>query len=180
MSMKQKQVTIGEIEYTLQRPGLAWYHENNAKCAMPSGIPHQRKITKSYLEHVIVNPRVEIKDFDDLKGTRKTVSILIDEETEKYEEFELIHPGIVWFMNTTSKNMNNNGIPDPMMMRKEMLNKMIDGDIKISYFDQFDEGFDALEDLIGECQKFAVEGKFGELQDLLGECERFLTSRRGR
>ena len=61
-----------------------------------------------------------------------------------------------------------------------MLNKIVEEDINLTYFDQFKEGLDISEDLVGECENFCTEGKYGELQDLLGECERFLTSRRAR
>jgi len=176
---KQKQVEVGGVEYTLQRPGLGWYHDNNAECAMKNGYPHQRQISKSYLEHVVVNPKVEIKEFDNLKGTKKNVDILIDtvDDEEVFETFILIHPGISWAMNTTSKNTMNNGYPHPGMMRKEMLEKMVEGEeIDLEYFNKYEHAQPVSERVFDECQNFLMDGKFVELQELLGECERFLTS----
>jgi len=183
--MKQKVLEIAGVKYTLQHPGIRWYHDTNAECAMKNGFPNQLKMFRAYLEHVVVEPGgTRIKDFDDLKGSTKAVKIYDGEDEdgeEKFIEFTIKHPGIVWILTTTSKNMLPNGIPHPALMRKEIFNKMVeDENVNFEYFDKLEYGYEMEEELINKCQDFMMGGRFEELQELVRECDTFLTKRRTR
>ncbi len=66
---KQKKETVNGVEYTLQHPGARWYlgvvdRHTNAK-----GNLEREGYTAEILEHVVVEPKVKIEDFDDDLGS---------------------------------------------------------------------------------------------------------------
>lgn len=62
---KQKKVTVGEKEYTLQHPGAMWYLECMDRCKNKHGVLQVAKYSKELIENVVVAPQTTVSDFDD-------------------------------------------------------------------------------------------------------------------
>lgn len=77
--MKQKKVTIGNIEYTLQHPGIGWYLDTTSNATTANGIPHQGMLYRAYLEHVVVDPKKNIEDFDNMEDGFSHLQKLVGE-----------------------------------------------------------------------------------------------------
>jgi hypothetical protein len=61
-----KKVKVNGKEYKLQSPGYRWYLktvEDNTPPGKPN--PSQVQMIDDYLEHVVVDPKVTIEDFED-------------------------------------------------------------------------------------------------------------------
>ena len=81
--MKQAKIKIGDKEFTLQHPGIRWYHEVMDECRgiNESGavVLKNTKIMDKYLEHVIVEPKMTIEDFDNIDNGIAIFSDLMNE-----------------------------------------------------------------------------------------------------
>lgn len=63
---KQKKITVNGKKYTLQSPGYRWYMETVDKNTSPGKVtPKQIAMIDDYLEHVVVDPKVTVEDFED-------------------------------------------------------------------------------------------------------------------
>jgi len=83
---KQKVVKVNKKEYTLQSPGYRWYMETVDKNT-PRGksVPKQIKMIDDYLEHVVVDPKVTVEDFEneekELGGFEALMTLINECET---------------------------------------------------------------------------------------------------
>ncbi len=76
---RQEKVIIDGVEYTLQHPGAVWYLDMNDRCRGPHGLK-MLPYAKEVLEHVVIEPRLSVEDFDDdLAALEKLLS-----EVEKF------------------------------------------------------------------------------------------------
>ena len=65
---KQKKVEVNGKEYTLQSKGYRWYMETVEKHTKPGQLyPSQLDMWDEYFEHIIVEPKVSLEDFEDEK-----------------------------------------------------------------------------------------------------------------
>ena len=57
-------------EFTLQHPGLGWYLDtmDQAKIKGEGVVTNSRYAWEQYLENVVVDPKMEISDFDKIDG----------------------------------------------------------------------------------------------------------------
>jgi len=80
---KQAKVEVNNKEYKLQNPGYRWYLETVEKNTKNGKIaPSQIDMIDDYLEHVVVDPKVSIEDFEDEdqgRGGFKALMQLISE-----------------------------------------------------------------------------------------------------
>lgn len=65
MALKQKTVTVKGKEYLLQHPGVRSVTRITDRVKNKHGIPQDEKMADEMLDHVVVNPRVKMDDFDD-------------------------------------------------------------------------------------------------------------------
>lgn len=66
MALKQKTVEVNGQEYTLQKiPTEAWYQLKD-RCATKNG-SSEAKLYKEICEHIIVNPKVKMNDFEEVE-----------------------------------------------------------------------------------------------------------------
>ena len=68
-------------EFTLQNPGAAWYLEmtDRAKIEGQGLIISQKFAYEQYLEHVVVDPKMNLSDFDNISGGLELLNLLIGE-----------------------------------------------------------------------------------------------------
>lgn len=66
---KQTTVKVNGVEYTLQHPGARWYLSVIDRYTNAKGNLEREGYTAEILEHVVVNPKVTIEDFDDDLGS---------------------------------------------------------------------------------------------------------------
>jgi len=66
---KQTTVKVNGVEYTLQHPGARWYLQVIDRHTNAKGNLERTGYTEEILEHVVVNPKVSIEDFDDDLGS---------------------------------------------------------------------------------------------------------------
>lgn len=64
----QKQVTVEEVEYTLQHPGTRAYAQIQDRIQMENGSPSNEKLSEEVFKHVIVQPKVDFDYFDEHEG----------------------------------------------------------------------------------------------------------------
>jgi len=76
---KQKKIKVNGKEYTLQSPGYRWYLETVEKNT-PKGkfSPSQVDMIDDYLEHVVVDPKATIEDFEDEEQNRGGFKALME------------------------------------------------------------------------------------------------------
>lgn len=68
---KQEIVEVNGQTYVLQHPGLRWYLETVDKNSPPgTTTPKQFLMLEAYLKTVVVDPKVEIEDFEDPEQDR--------------------------------------------------------------------------------------------------------------
>ena len=81
--MKQKKITISGIEFTFQKPSLAWLLDMKDSCKEynDAGIEiiSNSKFYQKILDNVVVNPKMSIDDFDKMENGLKTLNEVIDE-----------------------------------------------------------------------------------------------------
>jgi len=61
---KQTQRTVDGTQYTLQSPGPTWYYDLLSKAQEAGGRMDITLINRELLEHVVVEPKVTLEDFD--------------------------------------------------------------------------------------------------------------------
>lgn len=72
MAIGQKKVTVGETEYTLQRiPAREWIRLRQG--CTKNGNWNEEKFIDEVLEHIVVEPRKKISDFDENYGELEEV-----------------------------------------------------------------------------------------------------------
>ncbi len=66
MEFEQKKVTVKGKEYVLQKLPIRKALEIRQKWTLPSGITDDVKMYDACLEHIVVNPKVKMEDFEDI------------------------------------------------------------------------------------------------------------------
>ncbi len=83
---KQKKVKIGDTEYTLQHPGIRARLQILDDCTNSNGSLNKLQYSEALFEHIVVQPKVKIEDFD-----------------EKPEEFDKLLREADFFLNPSRK-----------------------------------------------------------------------------
>lgn len=63
----QKQVTVNEKDFTLQKVFPVEWLRIRDRCKNKFGIPSEEKMYKEILTHIVVEPKMKVEDFEDWK-----------------------------------------------------------------------------------------------------------------
>ncbi|MBY8913313.1 hypothetical protein P8917_00910 [Bacillus atrophaeus] len=69
----QKKVTVKGVEYTLQHPGVKKSIEIQDETIKSNGVPSITKMYELYMEHVIVEPKVNWEFFEENEGIQEVM-----------------------------------------------------------------------------------------------------------
>jgi len=67
-AFKQKKVTVGGKEYTLQKIPFKHFLEINDRCTNKNGVLMKAPYSEALLKHIVVSPKVNLDSFDDDMG----------------------------------------------------------------------------------------------------------------
>lgn len=71
---QQKKVTIAGVEYTLQKLPPREYTRLRARSSDRSGLLNEERYLDEVLEHIVVDPKVKLDDFEDYAAVEEVVA----------------------------------------------------------------------------------------------------------
>lgn len=75
--MEQKKVTIGDTEYTLQKVLPREWLRMRDRCKNRYGQPIEEKLYSEVLQHIVVDPKKKLDDFDNVRELEEVVTAAI-------------------------------------------------------------------------------------------------------
>lgn len=84
--MEQKTNTVNEIEYTYQKVSPREWLRMKGRCKNKHGQINDETFYTEILKHIVVNPKVTLDDFDDVKHLEDVVAAAVRFQQGKTEE----------------------------------------------------------------------------------------------